>query len=91
LLFASALAFSIAVAKFASTLFREMLRRRKSAHRNRRTVWCPWRFGQRYADMIGTTEDGRLGIDYGEFHETLKDRMAHPCHADNDDKAPRRA
>ena len=29
-------------------------------------------FGQRYADIIGTSEDGRLRIDYGKFHETLK-------------------
>jgi inward rectifier potassium channel len=29
------------------------------------------RFGQRYADIIDTTEDGRLKIDYGRFHETL--------------------
>jgi inward rectifier potassium channel len=29
------------------------------------------RFGHRYADVIGTTEDGRLRIDYGRFHETL--------------------
>src|SRR6266853_439149 len=30
------------------------------------------RFGQRYADIIGTTEDGRIRIDYGRFHETLE-------------------
>jgi inward rectifier potassium channel len=30
------------------------------------------RFGQRYADIIDTTEDGRLKIDYGRFHETLE-------------------
>jgi inward rectifier potassium channel len=29
-------------------------------------------FGQRYADIIGTAEDGRLRIDYGKFHETVK-------------------
>ena len=29
------------------------------------------RFGQRYADIIDTTEDGRLRIDYGRFHETV--------------------
>src|ERR1700719_2541329 len=27
------------------------------------------RFGQRYADIIGTTEDGRIRIDYSRFHE----------------------
>ena len=29
-------------------------------------------FGHRYADIIGTSEDGRLRIDYGKFHETLE-------------------
>jgi inward rectifier potassium channel len=30
------------------------------------------RFGHRYADILGTLEDGRLRIDYGKFHETLE-------------------
>ena len=30
------------------------------------------RFGQRYADIIVSAEDGRLRIDYGKFHETLE-------------------
>ena len=30
------------------------------------------RFGHRYADILGTSEDGRLKIDYGKFHETLE-------------------
>jgi inward rectifier potassium channel len=30
------------------------------------------RFGHRYADILGTSEDGRLRIDYGRFHETLE-------------------
>src|ERR1700674_2402773 len=30
------------------------------------------RFGQRYADILDTTEEGRLRIDYGKFHETLE-------------------
>jgi inward rectifier potassium channel len=30
------------------------------------------RFGHRYADILDTSEDGRLRIDYGRFHETLK-------------------
>jgi inward rectifier potassium channel len=30
------------------------------------------RFGQRYADILGRAEDGRLRIDYGRFHETLE-------------------
>ena len=31
------------------------------------------RFGQRYADVLGISEDGRLRIDYGRFHETLEE------------------
>ena len=30
------------------------------------------RFGHRYADVLGTTEDGRVRIDYGRFHDTLE-------------------
>jgi inward rectifier potassium channel len=30
------------------------------------------RFGQRYADILDTTEEGRIRIDYGRFHETLE-------------------
>jgi inward rectifier potassium channel len=29
-------------------------------------------FGQRYADILDRTEDGRIRIDYGRFHETLE-------------------
>ena len=29
------------------------------------------RFGQRYADILQTLDDGRIRIDYGKFHETL--------------------
>jgi inward rectifier potassium channel len=29
------------------------------------------RFGYRYADIIGTAEDGRIRIDYGRFQDTL--------------------
>jgi inward rectifier potassium channel len=29
------------------------------------------RFGHRYAEILGTAEDGRPRIDYGRFHETL--------------------
>ena len=31
------------------------------------------RFGHRYADILDTSEDGRLRIDYGKFHETLEE------------------
>jgi inward rectifier potassium channel len=30
------------------------------------------RFGHRYADILGVSEDGRLRIDYGKFHQTLQ-------------------
>jgi inward rectifier potassium channel len=30
------------------------------------------RFGHRYVDILGTSEDGRLRIDYGRFHDTLE-------------------
>ena len=30
------------------------------------------RFGQRYADILDTSEDGRIRIDYGRFHETFE-------------------
>ena len=30
------------------------------------------RFGHRYAEILGTTDDGRLRIDYGRFHETVE-------------------
>jgi inward rectifier potassium channel len=29
-------------------------------------------FGHRYADIIGTSDDGRIRIDYNKFHETLE-------------------
>jgi inward rectifier potassium channel len=30
------------------------------------------RFGHRYVDVLGTTEDGRIMIDYGRFHDTFE-------------------
>ena len=30
------------------------------------------RFGHRYEDILDTSEDGRLRIDYGRFHETME-------------------
>jgi inward rectifier potassium channel len=30
------------------------------------------RFGQRYADILDRTEEGRIRIDYGKFHETME-------------------
>jgi inward rectifier potassium channel len=31
------------------------------------------RIGHRYAEILNTTEDGRLRVDYGRFHDTLED------------------
>jgi inward rectifier potassium channel len=31
------------------------------------------RFGHRYVDILDTSDDGRLRIDYGRFHETLEE------------------
>jgi inward rectifier potassium channel len=31
------------------------------------------RHGHRYADVIGITDDGRVKIDYGRFHETIEE------------------
>jgi inward rectifier potassium channel len=30
------------------------------------------RFGHRYVDILDTSEDGRLRVDYGRFHETME-------------------
>ena len=37
------------------------------------------RFGHRYAEILGTTEDGRLRVDYGQFHETIPDQRLYRC------------
>jgi inward rectifier potassium channel len=44
----------------------------QTVHARRAYEYSDIRFGQRYADIIGTSEDGRLRIDYGRFHETLE-------------------
>src|SRR6202022_4528469 len=33
------------------------------------------RFGQHYADILDVSEDGRIRIDYGRFHETLEGKI----------------
>lgn len=43
----------------------------QSVHARRSYDHTDIRFGQRYADILDTSEDGRLRIDYGRFHETL--------------------
>jgi inward rectifier potassium channel len=30
------------------------------------------RFGHRYVDVLGRSEDGRVRIDYGRFHDTFE-------------------
>ena len=30
------------------------------------------RFGHRYADILDTSDDGRIRIDYGKFHDTFE-------------------
>jgi inward rectifier potassium channel len=30
------------------------------------------RFGHRYADILDTSDDGRLRVDYGRFHDTVE-------------------
>jgi len=34
------------------------------------------RFGHRYADILDTSDDGRLRIDYGRFHDTLESGLS---------------
>ncbi len=40
-----------------------------------RKFWYPEdiRFGHRFADVIGTMDDGRMRVDYSKFHETTVD------------------
>jgi inward rectifier potassium channel len=45
----------------------------QTVHGRRTYDYSDIRFGQRYADIIGASEDGRLRIDYGRFHETLEE------------------
>ncbi len=51
-----------------------MLLRRKPSTRADPTTHPDIRVGHRYADILDTTEDGRLRIDYGQFHETLEEQ-----------------
>jgi inward rectifier potassium channel len=30
------------------------------------------RFGQRYVDVLSVSDDGRVRVDYGRFHDTFK-------------------
>ena len=44
----------------------------QTVHARRTYVHSDILFGRRYADILDTSEDGRLRIDYGRFHETLE-------------------
>jgi inward rectifier potassium channel len=44
----------------------------QNVHARKSYDYSDIRFGHRYADILGTSEDGRLRIDYGRFHETLE-------------------
>jgi inward rectifier potassium channel len=44
----------------------------QTVHARKTYEYSDIRFGHRYADILGTAEDGRLRVDYGRFHETLE-------------------
>jgi len=44
----------------------------QTVHARKSYDYSDIRFGHRYADIIGTSEDGRLRVDYGRFHETVE-------------------
>jgi inward rectifier potassium channel len=44
----------------------------QTVHAQKTYVRQDIRFGHRYADILGTLEDGRLRVDYGKFHETVE-------------------
>jgi inward rectifier potassium channel len=44
----------------------------QTVHAQKTYVRQDIRFGHRYADILGTLEDGRLKVDYGKFHETVE-------------------
>jgi inward rectifier potassium channel len=43
----------------------------QTVHARKSYDYSDIRFGHRYAEILGTAEDGRLRIDYGRFHDTL--------------------
>jgi inward rectifier potassium channel len=45
----------------------------QTVHARRAYSHSDIRFGQRYADILGDSDDGRIRIDYGKFHDTLQD------------------
>jgi inward rectifier potassium channel len=44
----------------------------QTVHARKSYDYSDIRFGHRYADILDTSEDGRLRIDYGRFHDTLE-------------------
>jgi inward rectifier potassium channel len=44
----------------------------QTVHARKSYEYSDIRFGHRYVDILGTSEDGRLRIDYGRFHETME-------------------
>jgi inward rectifier potassium channel len=43
----------------------------QTVHARKSYDYTDIRFGYRYAEILGTAEDGRLRVDYGRFHDTL--------------------
>jgi inward rectifier potassium channel len=43
----------------------------QTVHAGKSYDHCDIRFGHRYAEILGTTQDGRIRIDYGRFHQTV--------------------
>ncbi len=44
----------------------------QTVHARKSYEYSDIRFGHRYAEILGTAEDGRLRIDYGRFHDTVQ-------------------
>jgi inward rectifier potassium channel len=44
----------------------------QTVHARKSYEYSDIRFGHRYADILDTSDDGRLRVDYGRFHETVE-------------------
>jgi inward rectifier potassium channel len=44
----------------------------QTVHARKSYEYSDIRFGHRYADILATSDDGRLRVDYGRFHETVE-------------------
>ena len=49
-----------------------MMLLQRTVHAGKSYRYGDVRFGHRYADVLGSTEDGRIKIDYGRFHDTYE-------------------